>query len=47
MMTRIRELMIAALIAAECDVPDDALTLPAHLQISKKSRHNANTKADA
>jgi hypothetical protein len=44
----IRELMIAALIAEECDVPGNALTLPAHLQISKHKRgHNASTEADA
>jgi hypothetical protein len=39
--------LIAALRAEGCVLPDEALTLPAHLQISKKSRHNANTKADA
>jgi hypothetical protein len=34
--------------AEGCVLPDDALTLPAHLQISKqKSRHNARTEADA
>jgi hypothetical protein len=41
-------MLIAALRAEGCVLPDDALTLPAHLQISKqKSRHNASTEADA
>jgi hypothetical protein len=44
----IRETLIAALRAEGCALPDDALTLPAHLQIDKrKSRHNASTEAEA